>query len=188
MKALAFTLEFLVRLIPAIALLCVAGFCVFGFLDSFESGWFSRWHCIYGFCGIGSLAGAMHFLLRQTLARTMASLALFAGGMISILWLMKPFCIHIHFPWQVVGGAALGGGLLTGAVALLRRRGDGGKPLGALALFGAATFCLLGFMETYLRSPWPWPAGYGALVCGSLTGAVALLRPRVHSNKTSIDK
>jgi hypothetical protein len=164
MKTLAFTLELLIRLISAIVLLCVTGFCVFGFLDSFEVGWFSRWHCIYGLCGIGSMAGAMHLLLRQTLARTMASLALFVGSMICILWLIKSYCIHVHFPWQVVGAAALGGGLLTGAVAFLRRRADGSKPLGALALFAVATFCLLGFMETYLRSPWPWQAGYGALV------------------------
>jgi hypothetical protein len=188
MKALTFTLELLVRLISAIVLLCVTGFCAFGFLDSFEVGWFSGWHCFYGLCGMATLAGAIHLLLRPTLARTMAALALFVVSMISILWLMKPYCMRIHFPWQVLGAVALGGGLLTAAVALLRRRGDGSKPLGALALFAVTTFCLLGFMETYLRSPWPWQAGYGAFFCGSLTGAVALLRPRVPSNKTSVNK
>ena len=164
------------KFVAAAVLLCVTGFCVFGFLASFEAGWFSVWHCLYGFCGIGSLAGAMHLLLRQTLARTMGALALFAGVMICVLRLIESY--YIYFPWQSVGAAALGCGLLTGGVAILRRRGDSSKSLGALALFAMAVFCVLGFIESYLRSPWPWQAGYGVLGCGFLSGGIALVRPR----------
>jgi hypothetical protein len=175
------TLTMIMKFISATVLLCVTGFCVFVFLESFEVGWFSRWHCLYGICGIGSLTMAMSLLLCRTLARTLAGLALLALALFCAFRFMESYFTYL-FPWQVVGGGALGGCLLTGGVALLRRKGDGGKPPGALALFAVATFCVLGFMESYLKSPWPWQAGYGVFVCGCLTGGVAWLRRRADSS------
>ena len=162
--------------IAATALLCVTGFCMFGFLASFEAGWFSLWHCFYAICGIGSLTGAMHLLLCRTLAQTIGCLALFIGTMICLLGLMDFY--QLRFPWQVVGGGAIGCGLLTGGVALLSRRGDNHKPVGALTLFAIVMFCVLGFIESCLGASWPFWVGYAAIGCGSLAGGVALLRRR----------
>jgi len=163
------------RVVSATVLLCVTGLCVFGFLASFEVGPISLWHCLYGVCGIGTLAIAMRLLLQRTLAQTLGTLALFAVVIFCVFGLMESL-FTFRFPWQVVGGGAFGSGCLAGGVALLRRRGDSSKPMGALALIAAALFCILGLMESYLGFPWPWWAGYGALGCGCLTGGVALLR------------
>jgi hypothetical protein len=118
MKALIF----IMKIVAATLLLCMTGFCVFGFLASFELGWFSLWHCLYGLCGIGCLAGARRLLLCRTLARTWGSLALCAGAIVCILGLVRSY--SRYFPWQIVGGAALGCGLLIGGFALLRWRGE----------------------------------------------------------------
>ncbi len=163
--------------VSATVLLCVTGFCVFGFLASFEIGPTSLWHGLYGVCGIGTLAIAMRLLLQRTLLQTLGALALFAVVIFCVFGLME-LLFTFRFPWQVVGSGAFGSGCLAGGVALLRRKGDSSKPMGALALIATAVFCVLGFMECYLGFPWPWGVGYGALGCGCLTGGVALLRRR----------
>jgi hypothetical protein len=56
-------MKLLFRIIAVAVLLCLTGFCVFGFLASFEAGWISLWHFLYGICGVGSLAIAMRLLL-----------------------------------------------------------------------------------------------------------------------------
>jgi hypothetical protein len=84
----------LFRVISATVLLCVTGFCVFGFLASFEVGWISIWHGIYGICGIASLAVAIRLLRWRTNAtagQMPLGPAIVAGGMFSlavlVLWL-----------------------------------------------------------------------------------------------------
>ena len=171
MKALTFVTKFL----SATVLLCVTGFCVFGFLASFEIGPISLWHCLYGACGIGTFAVAMRLLLQRTLARTLGTLALLAVVIFCVFGFVGSRFTY-RFPWQVVGGGAFGSGCLAGGVALLRRRGDSSKLMGALALIAAAMFCILGLMESYLGFPWPWWVGYGVLGCSCLIGGVALLR------------
>jgi hypothetical protein len=124
MKALTFAMKFL----AATVLLCVTGFCVFGFLASFEIGPISLWHCLYGACGIGTFAVAMRFLLQRTLGRTLGTLALFAGTVFCVLGFMESY--H-GFPWPLwVGYGALGCGCLAVGVALLRQRGGSSKPHG----------------------------------------------------------
>jgi len=178
MKALTFVMTFL----SATVLLCVTGFCVFGFLASFEIGPVSLWHCLYGACGIGTFAVAMRLLLQRTLARTLGTLALLAVVIFCVFGFVESRFTH-RFPWQVVGGGALGSGCLTGGIALLCRRGNNSKAMGTSALFAATVFCVLGFMESYLGFPWPWWMGYGALGCGCLGGGVALLCRRGGSSK-----
>lgn len=178
MKALTFVMKFL----SATVLISVTGFCVFGFLASFEIGPISLWHCLYGACGIGTFTVAMWLLLQRTLARTLGTLALLAVVIFFVFGFMESRLTY-RFPWQVVGGGALGSGGLTGGIALLRRRGDKSKSMGTLALFAATVFCVLGFMESYLGFPWPWWVGYGALGCGCLAGGVALLRRGGGSSK-----
>ena len=172
----------LFRILAATVLLCVTGFCVFGFLASFEIGPISLWHCLYGACGIGSLTIAMRLLLQRTLARTMGTLALLAVVIFCVLGFVESRFTY-PFPWQVVGGGALGSGCLTGGIAWLRRRGDNRKPMGALALFAATVFCVLGFMESYRGFPWLWWVAYGAPGCGCLAGGVAWLRRGGGSSK-----
>jgi len=179
MKALTFVTKFL----SATVLLCVTGFCVFGFLASFEIGPISLWHCLYGACGIGTFAVAMRLLLQRTLARTLGTLALLAVVIFCVFGFVGSRFTY-RFPWQVVGGGALGSGCLAGGVALLRRRGDSSKPMVALALIAATVFCVLGLMQSYLGFPWPWWVGYGALGCGCLAGGVALLRRGGDSGKS----
>jgi hypothetical protein len=179
MKALTFVMKFLL----ATVLLCVTGFCIFGFLASFEIGPISLWHCLYGACGIGTFTVATRLLLQQTLARTLGTLALLALAIFCVFGFMESRLTY-RFPWQVVGGGALGSGCLAGGIALLRRKGDKGKPIGPLALFAATVFCVLGFMESYLGFAWPWWVGYGALGCGCLAGGVALLRRGGDSGKS----
>ena len=116
----------LFRVILATVLLCVTGFCVFGFLASFEVGPISLWHCLYGVCGIGTLTVAMRLLLQQTLARTLGTLALFAVVIFCVFGFVESRFTY-RFPWQVVGGGAFGSGCLATGVALLRRRGGGSK-------------------------------------------------------------
>ncbi len=118
----------LFRVISATVLLCVTGFCVFGFLASFEIGPISLWHCLYGVCGIGSLTIAMRLLLQRTLARTLGTLALFAATVFCVLGFMESYR---GFPWLWwVAYGAPGCGCLAGGVALLRRRGSSSKPRG----------------------------------------------------------
>jgi hypothetical protein len=57
----------LVRIVVGILLLLVAGFCVFGFLASFEPG-IDPWHltkAAYGVVGIGSLAATGWLIFRR---------------------------------------------------------------------------------------------------------------------------
>jgi hypothetical protein len=110
MKALTFVMKFL----SATVLLCVTGFCVFGFLASFEVGPISLWHCLYGAFGIGTFAVAMRLLLQRTPGRT---LALFAATVFCILGFMESY-LGFSWPWWV-GYGALGCGCLAGWVALL---------------------------------------------------------------------
>jgi hypothetical protein len=56
--ALFWVVRILFRVTLTAALLCVAAFCAFGFLASFEPGNSIVWHFIYGGCGIGSLVMA----------------------------------------------------------------------------------------------------------------------------------
>jgi len=117
MKALTFATKFL----AATVLLCIAGFCVFGFLASFEMCPISLWHCLYGACGIGTFAGATRLLLQRTRGRTLGTLALFAATVFCVLGFMESY--H-GFPWPWwVGYGTLGCGCLAGGVALLRRAG-----------------------------------------------------------------
>jgi len=81
----------LFRVISATVFLCVAGFCVFGFLASFEVGWISTWHGIYGICGTASLAIAMRLLQSQIKADNGSAtviLPVAAGGMFSLAALL----------------------------------------------------------------------------------------------------
>ncbi|MGP8200912.1 MAG: hypothetical protein ACLQU4_15575 [Limisphaerales bacterium] len=56
--------------------------------------------------------------------------------------------------------------------------------LGAFALLVIALFCVFGFLASFEPgNEWPWKAGYGALGCCCLTGAVALLHPRGETKK-----
>jgi hypothetical protein len=51
--------------------------------------------------------------------------------------------------------------------------------LGALVLLAFAVFCGFGFLASFEPgNGWQWKAGYGALVCACLIGAVTLLLPR----------
>jgi hypothetical protein len=93
----------LFRVISATVFLCVAGFCVFGFLASFEVGWISIWHGIYGICGIASLAIAMRLLRSQIKGdngATTVVLPLAAGGMFSLavllLWISARLLQRIY--------------------------------------------------------------------------------------------
>jgi len=174
------------KFLAATVLLCVTGFCVFGFLASFEIGPISLWQGLYGACGIGTCAVAMWLLLHRTLARTLGTLALLAVVIFCVVGFVESRFTY-PFPWQVVGGGALGCGCLTAVIALLRRRGDNSKPMGTLALFAATVFCVLGFMESYRGFPWPWWVGYGALGCSCLGGGVELLRQGRGSSKPQGD-
>ncbi|HXR46579.1 MAG TPA: hypothetical protein VN784_03990 [Candidatus Limnocylindrales bacterium] len=47
----------------------------------------------------------------------------------------------------------------------------------AVVLLCATAFCAFGFLASFEPgNGWQWKAGYGALVCGGLGGAVAVLR------------
>jgi hypothetical protein len=51
--------------------------------------------------------------------------------------------------------------------------------LGSLALLGIALFCVFGFLASFEPGNGIlWKIVYGALGCGSLLGAVALLRAK----------
>jgi hypothetical protein len=51
--------------------------------------------------------------------------------------------------------------------------------LGALVLLAFALFCGFGFLASFEPgNGWQWKAGYGALGCACLFGAVTLLLPR----------
>ena len=57
----------LLRIVVGILLLLVAGFCVFGFMASFEPG-IDPWHvtkAVYGVVGIGCLAAAGWLIFRR---------------------------------------------------------------------------------------------------------------------------
>ena len=96
MKALTFVMKF----VSATVLLCVTGFCVFGFLASFEIGPISLWHCLYGACGIGTFAVAMRLLLQRTLARTLGTLSLLAATVFCVLGFMESY-LGFSWPWWV---------------------------------------------------------------------------------------
>jgi hypothetical protein len=50
---------------------------------------------------------------------------------------------------------------------------------GALVLLAFALFCVFGFLASFEPgNGWQWKAGYGALGCACLFGAVTLLLPR----------
>ena len=183
MKALIFIMKFL----AATALLCVTGFCGFGFLASFEVGPISLWHGLYAAFGIGTCAVALRLLLQPTLGETLGTLALFAIIIVGLSGVVGMW-VASGFPWQVVGGGALICGCLTAGIAGLRRWGDRRKPLCPLALFGATVYCGLGFMESYHGFPWPWWVGYGALGCGCLAGGIACLRLRAGGKLPGLDQ
>jgi hypothetical protein len=91
-------MKLLFRILAAAVLLCLTGFCVFGFLASFEVGWISFWHFLYGICGIGSLAVAMRLLFwrikegkrARTVGLAAASMGLFFLAVL-LLWLWAKF-------------------------------------------------------------------------------------------------
>lgn len=116
----------LFRIASATAMLRATGFCVFGFLPSFEVGPISLWHFLYGVCGIGTLTVAMRLLLQRTLARTLGTFALFAVVIFCVFGFVESRFTY-RFPWQVVGGGASGSGCLATGVALLRLRGGSSK-------------------------------------------------------------
>jgi hypothetical protein len=87
-------MKLLLRIVAAAVLLCLTGFCVFGFLASFEVGWISLWHFLYGACGIGSLAIAMRLLLwrvKEGKPQLTVGLSIAAAGLfllaVLLLWL-----------------------------------------------------------------------------------------------------
>jgi len=183
MKALIFIMKFL----AATALLCVTGFCGFGFLASFEVGPISLWHGLYAAFGIGTCAVALRLLLQPTLGETLGAVALFAIVIVGLSGFVGVWAAN-GFPWQVIGGGALICGCLPAGIGALRRPGDLRKPLGPLALFGATVFCGLGIMESCHGFPWPWWAVYAALGCGCLAGGIAGLRACASSNQSGPDE
>jgi hypothetical protein len=55
----------LVRILASLPLLAIAGFCVFGFLASFEPGNGMQWKVGYAALGWGCVAGAIALLPRR---------------------------------------------------------------------------------------------------------------------------
>lgn len=108
----------------------------------------------------------------QTLARILGALALFAFALFCGFGFLASFEPGNGLPWQV-GYRELGCGCLTGAVALLGR--PQARTLGGSALLAVTMFCVLGILESYLSLP--GQVAYGAVGCGGLVVAVALLRP-----------
>jgi len=87
-------MKLLFRIIAVAVLLCLTGFCVFAFLTSFEVGWISIWHFLYGVCGTGSLAIAMRLLfwrVKSGKIAVTAGLPIAAAGLfflaVLVLWL-----------------------------------------------------------------------------------------------------
>lgn len=121
MRALTFAMRFLV----ATGLLCITGFCVFGFLASFEIGPLSRWQLLYGAGGIGTFTVAMHLCILPAPARAWRTFALLAANVFCVLGIMES-CHGFSWPsWGLYG--ALGCGCLAGAVASLGQRAGGSQ-------------------------------------------------------------
>ncbi len=116
-------LNWLFRIILAMALLCVTAFCTFGFLASFEPGNGWQWQAGYGALVCGGLVGAVA-VLRQTRAPTLGALALFALTMLCVLGFMESYLSSAG----QVGYGALGCICLSSGVALLGRRGKNERP------------------------------------------------------------
>jgi peptidoglycan/LPS O-acetylase OafA/YrhL len=116
-------LNWLFRIVLAMLLLCVAAFCVFGFLASFEPGNGVQWKVGYGALACGGWVGAVALLVRAR-ARILAALALFAATLLCVLGFLESYD---SWPGQVVY-AALGCCCLTGGVALLGPRGKRERP------------------------------------------------------------
>ena len=116
-------LNWLFRIILALALLGVTAFCAFGFLASFEPGNGWQWKAGYGALVCGSRVGAVALLCR-TRVPTLGALALFALTMLCVLGFMESY----HSSAGRVGYGALGGICLTSGVALLSRRVKNERP------------------------------------------------------------
>jgi hypothetical protein len=58
-------LSTMLRFVSAAILLCLAAFCVFDFLASFEYAGINRGHIIYGSIGVGSLILAGRLVFRK---------------------------------------------------------------------------------------------------------------------------
>jgi peptidoglycan/LPS O-acetylase OafA/YrhL len=116
-------LNWLLRIIVAMLLLCVTAFCTFGFLASFEPGNGWQWKAGYAALASGGLVGAVA-VLRRTGARALGALALFGFTMLCVLGIMESY---LTLPGQV-GYGVLGCCCLTGGVALLGRGGKRKRP------------------------------------------------------------
>ena len=92
MKALTF-LEIPLRVVSVIALVCIAGFCVFGFLASFELGAISSWHFLYAGCGVGALFVATQLLpwqAKRTFWKPITAVSLFSLAVLLLrLWAVQ---------------------------------------------------------------------------------------------------
>jgi hypothetical protein len=56
--------------------------------------------------------------------------------------------------------------------------------LASVPLLAIAGFCVFGFLASFEPgNGLPWKVGYGALGCGCMIGAIALLRRRADSSK-----
>jgi len=116
-------LNWLLRLIVAMVLLCVTAFCTLGFLASFEPGNGWQWKAGYAAAACGSLVGTVG-VLRRMRPRILGALALFALTMLCILGFMESY---LSLPRQV-GYGVLGCCGLTGGVSLLGRGGKRKRP------------------------------------------------------------
>ena len=123
-------LNWLFRIILAMALLCVTAFCTFGFLASFEPGNGWQWQAGYGALVCGGLVGAVA-VLRQTRAPTLGALALFALTMLCVLGFMESYLssagqVGYGDPWLHLSKQR---GRIVGTTRKKRKRPDNGSGL-----------------------------------------------------------
>lgn len=116
------------------------------------------------------------FWVLEYLGRAFGALVLLAVASFCVFGFYESFEPGNGLAWQL-GYAAAGSAFLVGALGLLLRPKTA-RIMGGLALLAAATFCVLGFMASYLTRGWPWPLVYGVSGCVCLIGAAAMLRAK----------
>ena len=87
-------LSTILRFVSAAILLCLAAFCVFGFLASFEYPGINRGNIFYGSIGVSSLTLAGRLLFRKVSFKRGVTYAMGLFALLSVLLWLAAFLAH----------------------------------------------------------------------------------------------